>query len=69
MDDVQDKIGFVFDLDLRGEYVYSGEYTSRLGVEQTFYAAPVYGSIFSKSYHLSRRQIFENLAAPKKYPM
>ena len=69
LENVRGEFGFVYDLDLRASSIYSGTYTSRLNVPHRFYAAPMYGEIFNKAYRASIKQIFSDLADPKKYPM
>lgn len=63
--------GFVYDMDLRAESIFTGIYTSPLGadVRHKFYTAPQYGHIFSVAYKESLRQIFADLANPQNYPM
>ena len=63
--------GFVYDMDLRAESIFMGEYTSPLGAEVSheFYTAPQYGHILSAAYKESLRRIFADLANPANYPM
>lgn len=69
IENVQDSFGFVYDLDLRSPALYSGAYSSRLGIPHKFYNSPMYGDIF----HLANRgilhDIFSDMADPDKYPM
>lgn len=69
LDSVQETFGFKYDLDLRGDDTYSGQYTSRLTVEHKFYDAPMYGQIFTANYRNSLKSIFSDLADEQKYPM
>lgn len=63
--------GFVYDMDLRAEDIFAGDYSSALGegVSHKFYTSPQYGQIFSAGYKESIRQIFADLANPAHYPM
>ena len=64
-------LGFVYDMDLRAQTIFTGKYISPLGadVRHRFYTAPQYGQIFSVSYKESLRQIFSDMANPANYPM
>lgn len=66
---VKDNFGFVHDFDLRYSNVYSGTYSSRLGIAHQFYSSPQYGEIFVESRRESIKEIFSDLADPEKYPM
>ena len=63
--------GFVYDMDLRAESIFTGYYVSPLGkdVRHKFYTAPQYGQIFSSAFKESLRQIFSDMANPANYPM
>ncbi len=71
IDDVVDEFGFVYDMDLREETTYSGEYSSRFGesVGHKFYTSPQYGFIFNEHFKIPLKQIFSDLAKPNNYPM
>lgn len=69
LENVQKTFGFRYDMDLRENTLYNGDYSSRLGVPHRFYTAPAYGEIFRASNRESLRQIFCDLADPEKYPM
>lgn len=62
---------FRFDMDLRQELLFDGNYVSRLGenVRHKFYTAPSYGSIFAVFNYPTIKQIFSDLADAKNYPM
>ena len=62
---------FLYDMDLRAQTVFTGNYTSPLGanVGHKFYTSPQYGQIFSSTYREALRQIFFDLANPSHYPM
>lgn len=68
---ISKEFGFVCDLDLRDNSVFSGNYRSRLGedVKHSFYSSPMYGSIFSDNYKQAVKDIFSDLANPGNYPM
>ena len=66
---VQETFGFVYDLDLRAAYIYSGTYNSRLGIPHKFYTSPQYGQIFNAGYKDALKNIFTDLANPANYPM
>ena len=63
--------GFVYDMDLRAQTIFTGIYTSPFGAEvgHKFYTSPQYGQIFSSTYKESLRQIFSDMANPANYPM
>ena len=65
------RLGFVYDMDLRAESIFTGYYVSPLGadVRHKFYTAPQYGQIFYSSNKESLRQIFSDMANPANYPM
>ncbi len=65
----QAQFGFVYDMDLRSNDVYSGSYTSPFGVKHRFYGSPAYGSIFNSIYQPAVKQIFSDLAKKEHYPM
>lgn len=69
LEQVKQEFGFVYDMDLRAATLYSGTYSSRLGVGHKFYTAPQYGEIFNRSYHPALKQIFSDLAKSENYPM
>ncbi len=68
---VKNEFGFVYEMDLRAETTFVGEYVSRLGekVGHDFYNASFYGGIFTDSGRESLKKIFSDLAKPENYPM
>lgn len=68
---VMDQFHFVFEMDLREDVAYSGEYVSAFGedVRHRFYNAPMYGNIFSEKYKDSLKAVFSDLAKKSNYPM
>ncbi len=71
IEQIQSDFGFVFEMDLREQTLFSGRYVSRFGSEtrHRFYTAPTYGEIFNDSYKQSLKDIFSDLANPKNYPI
>ena len=69
-DDVQD-FGFKYDMDLRDESVFFGEYISPLGnnVKHKFYGSPMYDDCFEEENYKAIRDIFTDLAKEENYPM
>ncbi len=63
--------GFVCDLDLRNDSIFTGSYQSMLGekVSHKFHSAPSYGGIFDDASFSSLREIFNDMANPDNYPM
>ncbi|MBE6714055.1 MAG: tyrosine-protein phosphatase, partial [Ruminococcaceae bacterium] len=68
---VKNEFGFVYEMDLRAETTFVGEYVSRLGekVRHDFYNASFNGGIFTDSGRESLKKIFSDLAKPENYPM
>lgn len=68
---VQDTFGFVYDMDLRYETLFTGEHHTPLGADVGYkvYHSPQYGQIFNTAWHLRLKDIFTDLADPQKYPM
>lgn len=69
LEKVKLEFGFVYDMDLRYASIYSGTYSSRLGIPHDFYTSPQYGEIFNEGWQDELRVIFSGLADPEKYPM
>ena len=71
IESVQETFGFVFEMDLRSDSVFSGPYRSRLGdnVGHRFFNASAYGAVFNESYRASLRDQFRTLADEHCYPM
>lgn len=71
VEDVQNTFGFVHDMDLRYNTIFSDEYQTPLGkdVTHTVYHSPQYGQIFNVSWQYSLHRIISDLADPAKYPM
>ncbi len=70
-DEIADTFGFVYEMDLRADSVFTGPYRSRLGdsVGHRFYNASAYGAIFGEEYRASLREQFRVLADAHCYPM
>ena len=65
------QFGIVYDFDLRGRSIYTGEYQTRFGdtVGHKFYNAVAYGTVFNALYKQTLKDIFSDLADPANYPM
>ena len=69
VEQVQQECDFAYEMDLRAQKVYVGEYISRLGVPHKFYYGPQYGEVFHTNFRAALKQIFSDLAKPENYPM
>lgn len=68
---MMDTFGFVYDMDLRADYLFPTDFTSYFGadVKHSFYNAQAYEMIFDPASYGSLKRIFSDMAKAENYPM
>ena len=68
---MMDTFGFVYDMDLRADYLFPNDFESCFGeeVNHSFYNAQAYDAIFDPLYMGSLKRVFSDMANEENYPM